>query len=127
MNVPPIDLPLGTWPAIRAQILADEPILLKIATLRPELVIEVTPRVHSYDGSSAKGRLARMVATGLFDQPIKPGVAIKEFKRTGGEIHPSRLSEYLGDFVASGFLLRAGDTYVRAPGLKVTTKELQAI
>jgi len=120
-------LPLGTWPAIRAQILSDDAILAKIATLRPEILIEVTPKTMAFDGDSAKGRLARMVARGLFDEAIKPGVAIKEFARTGGAIHPSRLSEYLGDFVSAGFLTREGDTYVKAPGLKVTTKELQVV
>lgn len=115
---------------VRERLLKDADVqaaLVKITASRPEILIELTPKTITFDGGSPKGRLARMVANGLFNEPIKPGVAIKEFKRTGGEIHPSRLSEHLGEFVVNGFLLREGDTYVKAPGLKVTTKELQAV
>ena len=118
------------WPQIKRALLADADVLAAVATIiasRPEIRIEVTPKTITFDGDSAKGRLARMVANGLLNQPCKPGVVIKEFVRTGGAIHPSRLSDYLSDFVSCGFLLREGDTYVKAPGLKVTTKELQAV
>ena len=127
----PLPLDQGEFYAtFRARILADATVLAavaKITALRPEILIELEPRTVTFDGASAKGRLARMVANGLFDQPAKPGVAIKEFARTGGAIHPSRLSEYLSEFVSSGFLLREGDLYVKAPALKVTTRELSAV
>jgi len=115
---------------VKERLLADADVLAAVASIitsRPEIRIEVTPKTITFDGDSAKGRLARMVANGLLNQPCKPGVVIKEFARTGGAIHPSRLSEYLGDFVSCGFLLRENDTYVKAPGLKVTTTELRAV
>lgn len=130
-RIPPTDaaiaLPLGTWPAIRAQILADEAILVKIAQLQPTLVVELTPREVTFATDNPRGRLAKMIAQGLLDQPVKPGVIINEFARTGGSVHPSRLSEYLGDFVQLGMVTREdGGLYVKAPGLKVTTRTLQA-
>lgn len=127
---PVYGLPENWLQQVREKILQDAVVqaaLVKITATRPEILIEIEPRVFPFDGASAKGRLARMIANGLFDQPAKPGVAIKEFTRTGGAIHPSRLSEYLSEFVSLGFLLREGDTYVKAPGLKVTTKELIAV
>jgi len=115
---------------IRNMLLADGQMLAAVAKVqasRPEIVIELRPRMISYDGSSAKGRIAKMIADGLLDEPCKPGVIIKEFKRTGGEIHPSRLSNYLSEFVSDGMLIRDDGLYQKAPGLKVTKTELQAL
>jgi len=111
-------------------LLADGQMLAAVAKVqasRPEIVIELRPRMISYDGSSAKGRIAKMIADGLLDEPCKPGVIIKEFKRTGGEIHPSRLSNYLSEFVSDGMLIRDDGLYQKAPGRKVTKTELQAL
>lgn len=121
-------LPLGTWPAIRAQILNDEQVLTKIATIRPEIVVETAPRVQTLDGSSLKGRLAKLIAAGFFDEPIKAGVANKELNRTGGSVHPANLGRALNDFVLDGYVTREnGDQYQKARALKITARELTAV
>ena len=115
---------------IRARILQDAGVqaaLVKISARAPELVVELTPREVTFATDNPRGRLAKMIAQGLLDQPVKPGVIINEFARTGGSVHPSRLSEYLGDFVQLGMVTREeGGLYVKAPGLKVTTRTLEA-
>lgn len=64
----------------------------------------------------------------LRDQPVKPGVIVKEFARTGQSVHPSRLSEYLADFVQMGILYREeGNQYVKAPGCKIGSKTLEVV
>ena len=114
----------------KQRLLADADVLAavaKILTNQPEIVIESRPKVLVFDGDTPKGRLAKMIADGLLDTPVKPGIIIKEFRRTGTEIHPSRLSTQLSEFVSNGFLLREGDLYVKSPTVKITTKELQAV
>jgi len=123
-------LPADWLQQVREKILADADVqvaLLRIKAQRPELIIELTPREVAFATDNPRGRLAKMIAEGLLDQPVKPGVIINEFARTGGSVHPSRLSEYLGDFVQMGMVTREdGGTYVKAPGLKVSTRTLQA-
>lgn len=115
------------WPELRRRILEDVGVLAAVASLQSEVVIEVVPRVVQIDGASPRGRLAKMIAQGLLDQPIKPGIVIKEFARTGGQIHPSNLSRLLSEFTSLGLItVEDGGTYVKAPGLKVTTRTLEA-
>lgn len=122
-------LPLDWLQQVREKILQDAEVqvaLLKISVQRPEIVVEITPRAVAMDASTPRGRLAKMIAHGLLDQPVKPGVILKEFERTGGNVHPSRLSEYLADFVQMGMVTREeGNLYMKVPGIKITTRELQ--
>ena len=121
-------LPLGTWPAIRAQILSDEQVLMKLATLRPEIEITVERRVQAIEGGSLKGRVAGLIARGWINsEPKRPGEINKELNRTGGQVHPANLGRALNDFVLDGFLTRENDGYAKAPAIKVTTRELQAV
>lgn len=113
---------------VRQRLLSDPPVLAAIKHIQPEIVVEVTPRRVEIDSSNPRGRLARMIAQGLLDSPVKPGVIIKEFERTGGSVHPSRLSEYLGDFVNMGVLTREeGNLYVKTPGCKIGTKTVEVV
>jgi len=123
-------LPVDWLQQVRTKLLADAQVLAAVARireLRPEIVIDVTPTTISYDGGSPKGRLAKMIRDGIMNEPVKPGVLIAEYKRTGSEVHPSRLSEYLGEFVQNGWVIRLEGMYQKSPVCKVTTRELQAV
>jgi len=117
---------LNYWPLLKQRILADADVqvaLLKIKAQRPELIIESVIQEVAYSTDNPRGRLAKMIGAGIMDTPIKPGVIIKEFARTGGAVHPTRLSEYLGEFVRMGMVTREdGGTYVKAPGLKISAR-----
>lgn len=123
-------LPTDWLQQVRNKILADATVqaaLIKIMTTQPEIVIEVHPRMVTIDGSSPRGRLAGMIANGLLDTGVKPGVIIREFARTGAQIHPSNLSKILDEFVTAGYLTREGTEYQKTAALKITKTELQAV
>jgi len=114
------------YQAIRARILEDEPILLKALTTHPELVVEVTPRVVTVEGSSMKGRVVRLMAGGWFSQARETGDVRRELARTGTDPGGGgTLGIMLNRFVVDGFFIREGNAFVLAPGVKVNERELQ--
>lgn len=114
------------YQAIRARILEDEPILLKVLTTHPELVVEVTPRVMTVEGDSMKGRVTRLMAKGWFDQARETGDVRKELARTGTDPGGGgTLGIMLNRFVSDGFFVREGAAFVLAPGVKVSERELR--
>jgi hypothetical protein len=106
--------------------LRTDPILLKLIAAQPELLIELDPQVVTIDGSSQKGRIAKLIANGFLDVAKRPGEIRNEAGKTGGDINGSNISTILSEFVSSGFLTREGDRYKRAPGLKVSQRALEA-
>lgn len=114
------------YQAIRARILEDEPILLKALTTHPELVVEVTPKVVTVEGSSMKGRVVRLMAAGWFDEPRETGDVRKELARTGTDPGGGgTLGIMLNRFVVDGFFIRQGGAFVLAPAVKVSERELR--
>lgn len=101
-----------------------DPILLKLVAAQPEIVIEFEPKVVELDGNGLKGRLARLIAQGFFDTPRRQGTTRTELARTGSDVNSGSLSTAFNEFVRDGFLVRDNDDYSRAPGLKVTQKNL---
>lgn len=104
-----------------------DPILLQLLTVRPELVVEVEPRLVSVGGMSLKGRIARLMANGWLKTARKQNEIRVELTRTGTEPNSGQLSTTVNDYVADGFLTRDGDGYVLAPSVKVTERELRAV
>jgi hypothetical protein len=126
----PMTSALEFYEAFKARILVDVDVLgviAKIAATRPEIIVEITPRVQTLKGDSLYGRLGRLIAEGYFDQPQLARDTNKELDRTGGMVHSGNLSKAFTKFVQEGFLVRSGDGYQRAPNLKVSTTELQAV
>lgn len=102
-----------------------DPILLKLVAAQPEILIELEPTVIEMEGTSLKGRIARLIGQGFVDEQRKAGGIRAELARTGSDVNSGNLSRALSDFVREGLLtFEAGDTYRRAPGLKVTEKRL---
>jgi hypothetical protein len=117
------------YDAFKARLIDEcrvDPILLQLLTQRPEIVVDVEPRVVTLDGSSLKGRIARQIAAGFFDTPKTQGACRTELRRTGSDVNSGNLSTAFNDFVKDGYLTREGDAYVKAAGLKITQKELVA-
>lgn len=103
-------------------------LLLKVQTSRPEIVVEIVPRVVAIDGSSARGRLAKLMADGFFDGGKRQGEARTQMGKTGSEVNGGTISTLFSEFVRDGLLVRHGsDRYIMAPGLKVTTKTITAV
>lgn len=101
-----------------------DPLLLHLLTQRPEIVVEVEPRVVSIGGASLRGRIARLMATGWFSELRKQGAVRSELARTGSDVNSGNLSTAINEFVRDGFLTRESDGYRLAPGIKVTEREV---
>lgn len=105
-----------------------DPILLKLLTTRPELEVEVEPRVVTLDGSTLKGRVARLMAANWFQTTRATAAVRKELARTGSDPGGGgTLGSVLAEYVRDGFLVREGEMYVQAPGVKITEKELKVV
>jgi hypothetical protein len=114
------------YQAIRARILEDEPILLRALTTHPEIVVEVTPRVMTVEGSTMKGRVVRLMAGGWFGHAREVGEVRRELARTGTDPGGGgALGIMLSKFVVDGFFIREGNAFVLAPGVKVSERELR--
>lgn len=105
-----------------------DPVFLQLLANRPEIILELQPRVITLDGSTLKGRVARLIAGGWFDASRATSATRKELARTGGDPGGGgSLSDVLGGMVRDGFLTRDGGDYVKAVGIKITEKVLGAI
>ncbi len=108
--------------------LPDDPILVRLVASRPEIVVEIERRTVTLSASTLKGRLARMIVGGWFDAKRTTGGTRTELSRTGTDPGGGgQLSTALGEMVRDGFLVREGDGYARAVGLKVSEKEIGAV
>lgn len=102
-----------------------DPVLLRLMTAQPEIIVELEPKIVTLDGSSTKGRAARLVAARWFKESRTGGAVRSDLKRTGTD-PGTPIYEVLNGFVRDGFLERAGDGYVEAPGgVKVTERTIE--
>lgn len=114
---------------VKARLLEElpvDPVLLHLIAARPEIIIDVEPRRQNIDGSSLKGRIARLMAAGFFSEGRKQNQVRVELTRTGSEPNSGGLSTAMNDNVKDGFLVRDGDLYTLAPNVKITERELVA-
>jgi hypothetical protein len=116
---------------IKRRLLDDlkvDPVFVKLLATQPEIMVEIEPRVVEMEGSSLKGRIARLMAAGFFKDSKKSGTVRGELARTGSDPGSGgRLSEALSEYVLQGFLTREGDGYTLAPGVKVSEKVLEVV
>ena len=105
-----------------------DPILLQLMTVRPEIVVEVEPRIVTLEGSTQKGRIARLIAAGWFKEPRKVGTVRQELARTGPDPGGGgTLGDNLAALQRDGFLVFEGGGYAAAPGVKITDRTLETV
>jgi hypothetical protein len=108
--------------------MAIDPILLQLMTSRPELEILVEPRRVSLDGSTLRGRVAKLLGNGFLKEPRKLYAIRQELARTGTDPGGGgNLSTTVSDLVKDGFLLREGEGFMLAPGVKVSTRDVEVV
>lgn len=114
---------------IKRRLLDDcriDPILLQLVTQRPEMVVDVEPRIVQIDGATMKGRVARLLAAGWFQEPRATAAVRQELQRTGNDPGGGgSLAGKLGELREEGFLVRDGERWSAAPGLKVTERTIE--
>lgn len=117
----------ATYAAIKARLLAElpsDPVLFKLLVQKPELMVEVTRKVVQIDGTSLRGRVARLLAEGFFDDGKKQTAVRNQLKRTGPDVNDGNLYQNLKGLVADGFLTLEGDkSYHAVQGMKVNVVE----
>lgn len=85
--------------------LLKEPAVLRVLASQPEIVVETEKRTLEEDGSSLRGRIARLIAQGFFDEPKPSASAVrKELKRTGGDSPETNITPILKEYQKYGFL-----------------------
>lgn len=108
--------------------LPQDPVLIHLLASRPEIILELEPRVVNLEWSTMKGRVARLIASGWFTSARKVYTVRMELARTGSDPGGGgTLGANLNDFVRDGFLVRDGDGFVVAPGIKVTEKIMEVV
>jgi len=114
------------YEGVKTRLLADAELagaLLRLRETRPELVVTVERTTITIDGTQLKGRVARLIADGFFDEGAAAGAVRKELKRTGRDVNDGSLWRVLRELVAERFLTLEGSTYRLAPGAKVRVEE----
>lgn len=125
----PADSPAGFdeagYQEIKRRLAAEAPAILRVLTVKPELEVEVKRAVIEVDGSSAKGRIARLIASGWFDGEGKTqGGTRSELRRTGADVNSGNISTIFSQLVKDGFLTaEAGNLFCAVPGSKVNIVE----
>jgi hypothetical protein len=104
----------------KGRIISEEPAaVLKLLQSKPRIVVEVTPRVVTYDGNTTKGRIARLMAEGWFAEPRAAAAVRTELSRIGAD-PGGGTADHVSDFAKAGFLVREGTKFRLAPGAEVT-------
>lgn len=133
-NLPPSETDNGNFQRLYLRIknrIIDEcrvdPVLLHLLTTRPEMVVEVEPRLFTLNTDSVKGKIGRLIAQGWFLTVKTGGATRAELKRTTGtDPGGGNIPTYLAEFTRDGFLVKDGDGFVQAPGVKITEKTLES-
>lgn len=91
---------------IRARLLKDAPALMKILAVKPEINVAVTRDVIEVDGKTLRGRLARLIADGFFDEARAGNAAFSELQRLGFSTAKPNVYRELDGLAALGFLTK---------------------
>lgn len=101
-----------------------DPGVLRLLSQKPEIEIVVERKVVQVDGSSLKGRLGKMLASGFFDEAKTQSATRSELKRTGSDVNQGNLWKTMAALVADGFLtLESGKEYRSVEGMKINIVE----
>jgi hypothetical protein len=127
-NGPPPAVPAGDEDALYERILSrlrrEAPHVLKVLASRPELKIEVETVLIVADGSSLRGRIARMLQEGFFKDPGKNGSVVQtELTRRGFDCARPGVYKECDALAEMGFLTKEYSgknvSYVEVPDMKV--------
>jgi hypothetical protein len=125
-------LPAGEealYQRFKARLIAElpsDPVVMQVVCSKPELRVEVERQVVTIDGSTLRGRIARLIADGWFDQPRTTGDLVAELGRRGydgGQTININVGKEMKAFSEMGFFTRENKWYTLAAGMKVNVVE----
>lgn len=112
---------------LKARLLSDPAVLAALDAARPELVVEISRPRFEIDGSSVKGRIARLIHEKFFDSPKRQADVLREFRRRGwldAKAGNAVVIRPMADVTEMGFLTIEAEGYQIAPGAKISMKEI---
>lgn len=115
--------------AIYAEVkrrLLQEPAVLRIAVVKPEIEVAVTRRVIEATDATLYGRLAAMIAEGFFDDVRAGNAAFVEMQRRGQPTAKPNVYRELDKLAQHGFLTKEEGGYRAVDGMKVNIVEREA-
>lgn len=103
-----------------------DPTLVHLMMTQPEIIVGYERRIEQLDGSTLRGRVARLIAAGYLKDGKATGTIRKELARTGADPGGGgTLAGTLADLVRQGFLERHEDGWSAAPGVKITERQIE--
>jgi hypothetical protein len=104
---------------LRAQ---NDPGILQLLASRPELRVQIEPKVLEVDGSSLRGGLALLIHRGFFAAPKNGNTTWTELQRLGRRTAKPNVYRELDNLAEMGFLTKEPDGF-QATDLKVSVKK----
>jgi hypothetical protein len=123
----PADIDTGDFDALYAAIkqrAQSDPAVLRLLAAKPEIEVRIERKVVTIDGSTLKGKIARLIASGFYDQPRSNTATTAEIKRTAGTgVNFGNLARELKALAGDGFLTAEASGYLAVPDMKVNVVE----
>ena len=124
-TVPGIDFE-ELYEAIKKRLMLEAPQILKVLAVKPELrIVESAPTIE-LDGKTLRGRLARMIADGFFDDAKAGNAAFNELKRVGFKTAKPNVYRECDALAELGFLTKESDGFHAVEGMKRSIKRSAA-
>jgi len=93
---------------------ADDPVLLRVLAEQPSIEVAVRRHTIEVDGDTLRGRLARLIVEGVFDDKRAPGDIQEELRRRGFSAPAPNVGKELAKLAQMGFLTRSGSKWYQA-------------
>lgn len=104
----------------KARLQAEAPALLKVLAQGPELEVTVERQTVEADGNTLRGRVARLLADGWFDEPKTGSAAWAEMGRRGFSTAKPNVYKELDKLAEMGFVTKeTSGGYQAVKGMKV--------
>lgn len=108
---------------MKERLTLEAPQIIKVLTVRPEIVVEIKRETLEADGKSLRGRVAQLLAEGFFKMARTQTAVRSELKRRGSDVNSGNLSNVISQLKADRFLLQEGADYIEVPGMKARIVE----
>lgn len=122
-TAPATDDEEALYQRFKQRLMREAPALLKVLSIKPELQFHETREVIEVDGNTLRGRLARMIHAGWFDEPKTASAAYTELQRNGfGTAKPNVYKE-CDRLAEMGFLTKEATGYQAVAGMKPSIRK----
>jgi hypothetical protein len=105
--------------AVIAKLKDRAPALLKVLVTKPEMQVVVERQVLEVDGKTLRGRLARLIADGWFNEIKAGNAAYQELQRLGFSTAKPNVYRELDGITGLGFLTKEDGGFLAVKTAKV--------